>query len=212
MALRNIVKKGDDVLTKMCRPVEKFDEKLCTLLDDMYETMEDANGVGLAAPQVGLLRRIVVIDVGEGRIELINPEIIKTSGEQDGAEGCLSFPGEFGMVKRPMNVTVRAQDRNGKTFEISGTELLARAFCHEIDHLNGVCFVTRASRMLEPDGKLRQNLEKKEEFPCASYSWAHRILPYRASTRFWSAAMRFWRSIPSRISRRAGGTSCCRRP
>lgn len=125
MALRNIVKKGDDVLTKMCRPVEKFDEKLCTLLDDMYETMEDANGVGLAAPQVGLLRRIVVIDVGEGRIELINPEIIKTSGEQDGAEGCLSFPGEFGMVKRPMNVTVRAQDRNGKTFEISGTELLA---------------------------------------------------------------------------------------
>ena len=104
-----------------------------------------------AAPQVGLLRRIVVIDVGEGRIELINPEIIKTSGEQDGAEGCLSFPGEFGMVKRPMNVTVRAQDRNGKTFEISGTELLARAFCHEIDHLNGVCFVTRASRMLEPD-------------------------------------------------------------
>ena len=104
MALRNIVKKGDDVLTKMCRPVEKFDEKLCTLLDDMYETMEAANGVGLAAPQVGLLRRIVVIDVGEGRIELINPEIIKTSGEQDGAEGCLSFPGEFGMVKRPINV------------------------------------------------------------------------------------------------------------
>ena len=113
--------------------------------------MEAANGVGLAAPQVGLLRRIVDIDVGEGRIELINPEIIKTSGEQDGAEGCLSFPGEFGMVKRPMNVTVRAQDRNGKTFEIIGTELLARAFCHEIDHLNGVCFVTRASRMLEPD-------------------------------------------------------------
>ena len=135
MALRNIVKKGDDVLTKMCRPVEKFDEKLCTLLDDMYETMEAANGVGLAAPQV----------------ELVNPEILETSGEQDGAEGCLSFPGEFGMVKRPMNVTVRAQDRNGKTFEISGTELLARAFCHEIDHLNGVCFVTRASRMLEPD-------------------------------------------------------------
>lgn len=100
-ALRNIVKKGDDVLTKMCRPVEKFDEKLCTLLDDMYETMEDANGVGLAAPQVGLLRRIVVIDVGEGRIELINPEIIKTSGEQDGAEGCLSFPGEFGMDQAP---------------------------------------------------------------------------------------------------------------
>ena len=151
MALRNIVKTGDEVLTKMCRPVEKFDVKLWTLLDDMYETMENANGVGLAAPQVGLLRRIVVIDVGEGRIELINPEIIASSGEQDGAEGCLSFPGEWGMVCRPMNVTVRAQDRHGKTFEMSGTERLARAFCHEIDHLNGGCFTSRASRMLNPD-------------------------------------------------------------
>ena len=151
MALRHIVTQEDKILHKVCREQVKFDERLHQLLDDMAETLENANGVGLAAPQVGLLRRIVVIDVGEGRIELINPEIIKTSGEQDGAEGCLSFPGEFGMVKRPMNVTVRAQDRNGKTFEISGTELLARAFCHEIDHLNGVCFVTRASRMLEPD-------------------------------------------------------------
>ena len=126
MALRNIVKKGDDVLTKMCRPVEKFDEKLCTLLDDMYETMEDANGVGLAAPQVGLLRRIVVIDVGEGRIELINPEIIKTSGEQDGAEGCLSFPGEFGMVKRPMNVTVRVFHDRGQAHEAAQDESRCR--------------------------------------------------------------------------------------
>lgn len=151
MARRNIVTTGDEVLTKMCRPVEKFDAKLWTLLDDMYETMENANGVGLAAPQVGLLRRVVVVDVGEGRIELINPEIVASSGEQDGAEGCLSFPGEWGMVCRPMNVTVRAQDRHGKTFEISGTELLARAFCHEIDHLNGVCFTERASRMLDPE-------------------------------------------------------------
>lgn len=151
MALRNILTQGDPTLNKKCRPVTDFNARLHQLLDDMADTLAEANGVGLAAPQVGLLRRIVVIDVGEGRIELINPEIIKTSGEQDGAEGCLSFPGEFGMVKRPMNVTVRAQDRNGKTFEISGTELLARAFCHEIDHLNGVCFVTRASRMLEPD-------------------------------------------------------------
>ena len=141
MALRNIEKTGDEVLTKMCRPVEKFDGKLWTLLDDMYETMTHANGVGLAAPQVGLLRRVVVIDVGEGRIELINPEIIASSGEQDGAEGCLSFPGEWGMVCRPMHVTVRAQDRHGKTFEISGTELLARAFCHEIDHLDGKMYV-----------------------------------------------------------------------
>ena len=151
MAIRNIVKTGDEVLTKMCRPVEKFDAKLWALLDDMYDTMNMANGVGLAAPQVGLLRRIVVIDIGEGCIELINPEIIKTSGEQDGAEGCLSFPNQWGMVLRPMNVTVRAQDRHGKFFEMSGSELLARAFCHEIDHLNGVCFVSRASRMLDPD-------------------------------------------------------------
>lgn len=150
MARRNIVKKGDDVLKKMCRPVEKFDAKLWTLLDDMYETMQESNGVGLAAPQVGLLRRVVIIDVGEGRIELINPEIIAQDGEQDGAEGCLSFPNEWGMVCRPMHVTVRAQDRHGKPFELSGEALLARAFCHEIDHLNGVCFVERASRMIDP--------------------------------------------------------------
>ena len=151
MALRNIVKKGDDVLTKMCRPVEKFDEKLWTLLDDMYETMEDANGVGLAAPQVGLLRRIVVIDVGEGRIELINPEIIKTSGEQDGAEGCLSFPGEFGMVKRPMKVRAKFQDRNGEWYEIEAEELLARCIMHETDHLNGQLYVDIMSRELFDD-------------------------------------------------------------
>ncbi len=151
MAIRNIVKTGDDVLLKMCRPVEKFDEKLWVLLEDMNETMNAANGVGLAAPQVGLLRRVVVIDIGEGVIELINPEIIATSGEQNGVEGCLSFPNEWGLVKRPMNVTVRAQDRHGKFFEMSGSELLARAFCHVIDHLNGVCFVSKASRMLDPE-------------------------------------------------------------
>ena len=148
MALRNIVKKGDDVLTKMCRPVEKFDEKLCTLLDDMYETMEDANGVGLAAPQVGLLRRIVVIDVGEGRIELINPEIIKTSGEQDGMEGCLSVPGRYGMVKRPEFVRLRAQDRDGNWFEAEGEGLTARCFAHECDHLDGHIYTERAYHML----------------------------------------------------------------
>lgn len=151
MAKRNIVKKGDDVLEKMCRPVERFDEKLWTLLDDMAETMHEANGVGLAAPQVGLLRRVVVVDVGEGCIDLINPEIIASSGVQDGAEGCLSYPGEWGMVSRPMQVTVRAQNRRGESFEVSGEGLLARAFCHEIDHLNGVSFVSRASRMLDQD-------------------------------------------------------------
>ena len=151
MALRKIICIEDELLRKKSRPVEKFDEKLHRLLDDMAETMYNANGVGLAAPQVAVLRRVVVMDCGDGLIEMVNPEILETEGEQDGPEGCLSVPGLRGMVKRPMNVTVRAQDRNGKTFEISGTELLARAFCHEIDHLNGVCFVTRASRMLEPD-------------------------------------------------------------
>lgn len=155
MALRNIVKKGDDVLTKMCRPVEKFDEKLCTLLDDMYETMEAANGVGLAAPQVGILRRAVLVletNVPEGEdeyvIELINPEIIETSGEQDGPEGCLSVPGEYGLVKRPMNVKVRAQNRFGEWFEVEGTGLTARCFCHEIDHLEGILFTEKCERML----------------------------------------------------------------
>ena len=141
----------EPVLHKTARPVTRFDAHLGELLDDMRQTLTNAGGVGLAAPQIGILRRVVVVDDDGELIELVNPEILETSGEQDGAEGCLSFPGEFGMVKRPMNVTVRAQDRNGQTFEISGTELLARAFCHEIDHLNGVCFVTRASRMLEPD-------------------------------------------------------------
>lgn len=151
LAKRNIVSVGDPVLTKKCRPVEKFDERLHALLEDMKETLAAANGVGLAAPQVGLMRRVVVIDVGDGVIELVNPEIIKADGTQDDAEGCLSFPGEYGMVERPKNVTVKAQNRLGEFFEISGEDLLARAFCHEIDHLDGVLFVTRASRMLTPE-------------------------------------------------------------
>lgn len=162
MAIRNIVKTGDPVLTKVCRPVERFDAKLHQLLDDMYETMLEANGVGLAAPQVGLLRRLCVIDVGDGPIELINPEIIETSGSQNDAEGCLSFPGEFGMVERPNYVKVRAQDRNGEWYEMEGEELLARAFCHEIDHLDGVLFVTKVSRMLDPE-ELRAAAEDDDE-------------------------------------------------
>ncbi len=151
MALRNIVKTGDEVLLKPCRPVEKFDAKLGALLDDMAETMNAANGVGLAAPQVGILRRVVTIDVGEGLIELVNPVITKMSGKQEGQEGCLSFPGEWGIVERPMKVTVRAFDRHGDEFEMTGEGLLARAFCHEIDHLNGIVFTTRASHMLTPE-------------------------------------------------------------
>ena len=151
MALRNIVKTGDEVLLKPCRPVEKFDAKLGALLDDMAETMNAANGVGLAAPQVGILRRVVTIDVGEGLIELVNPVITKMSGKQEGQEGCLSFPGEWGIVERPMKVTVRAFDRHGDEFEMTGEGLLARAFCHEIDHLTGIVFTTRASHTLTPE-------------------------------------------------------------
>ena len=161
MAIRNIVKDGDPILKKKCRPVEKFDQKLAILLDDMAETMHQANGVGLAAPQVGMLRRVVVIDVGEGVIELVNPKIVAYSGEQEGVEGCLSFPGEWGLAKRPNYVKVRAQDRNGEEFEIDGEELLARAFCHEIDHLNGVVFKDVADRMLT--AAEIEEMEKKDK-------------------------------------------------
>lgn len=151
MALRNIVKDGDPILEKRCRPVEKFDVKLHTLLDDMAETMHHANGVGLAAPQVGMLRRVVVIDISPEQnevLELINPKIIAYSGEQEGNEGCLSFPGQWGIVKRPEYVKVKAQNRFGEEFEAEGKGLLARAFCHEIDHLNGIVFKEVAERML----------------------------------------------------------------
>lgn len=153
MALRNIVKDGDPILRKVCRPVEKFDDRLAALLEDMADTMHAADGVGIAGPQVGMMRRLCVVDCydGEGVIELVNPEIISASGEQTGSEGCLSFPGKWGTVIRPMNVTVRAQDRNGNWFEISGEGLKARAFCHEIDHLNGVCFVDLAENVVDED-------------------------------------------------------------
>ncbi len=144
MAIRNIVKHGDPVLKKISRSVLKFDDRLHTLLDDMKDTMYEAEGVGLAAPQVGILRRVCVIDIGEGLIELVNPVIIETEGEQFETEGCLSLPGNYKTTSRPMKVTVRAQDRNGNTFTVSGEGLLARAFCHEIDHLDGVLFIERA--------------------------------------------------------------------
>ncbi len=146
MAIRNIVTLGDDVLRKVCRTQLTFDSKLHTILDDMKETMYKAEGVGLAAPQVGLLRRFCVIDVGEGPIELINPVITATSGEQTDNEGCLSLPGKFDEVTRPMKVTVRAQDRFGKNFTVTGEGLLARALCHEIDHLDGVLYIDRVKK------------------------------------------------------------------
>ncbi|UWD50201.1 peptide deformylase [Clostridioides difficile] len=146
MALRQIVQIGEPVLRKKSKKVEKIDAKIIQLLDDMAETMYDAEGVGLAAPQVGILKRVVVIDIGEELIELINPEIIETSGEQIDDEGCLSVVGESGEVKRPNYVKVRALNRNGETIELEGEELLARAFCHEIDHLDGILFVDKIEK------------------------------------------------------------------
>ncbi len=151
MALREMRYKDDEVLYKRCKEVKKFDEKLAILLDDMYETMQKANGVGLAAPQVGILKRAVVIDIGEGKIELINPEIIETSGSQTGNEGCLSFPGVWGEVERPMYVKAKAFDRNGNEFELEGEELLARAICHECDHLDGVVFTSHVTKFVDLD-------------------------------------------------------------
>ena len=155
MATRNIVTKEEPLLYKISRPVKAFDARLHQLLDDMAETLLSSGGVGLAAPQVGVLRRAVLVietNVPEGEeeklIELINPEIIESSGEQYGAEGCLSFPDEYGLVKRPLDVTVRAQDRNGEFFTVCGTGLTARCFCHEIDHLDGIVFTTLCDRML----------------------------------------------------------------
>lgn len=143
MAIRNIVKNGDEVLRKVCRTQMNFDDKLATILDDMAETMYAADGVGLAAPQVGILRRYCVIDIGDGIIELVNPVIVETEGEQLEQEGCLSYPGDFGITKRPQKVTVRAQDRHGNNITVTGEDLLARALCHEIDHLDGVIFKDR---------------------------------------------------------------------
>lgn len=158
MALRNILTEENPALRKVCRPYTAFDERLHQLLDDMKETLSQANGVGLAAPQVGVLRRAVIVletnvpdDEEEYMIELINPVIVETAGEQTGAEGCLSIPNEFGVVQRPDYVKVRAQDRHGAWFEVEGRGLTARAFCHEIDHLDGVLFIDKAIRMLSPE-------------------------------------------------------------
>lgn len=146
MAIRNVVTLGDDVLRKICRTQLHFDEKLHTILDDMKETMYKADGVGLAAPQIGILRRYCIIDVGDGLIELINPVITEKSGEQTGSEGCLSLPGRFAEVTRPFKVTVKAQDRNGNNITVTGEGLKARALCHEIDHLDGILYIDRANK------------------------------------------------------------------
>ena len=148
MAKLKILKVGDDTLRKVCRPVDTVNNRVLTLLDDMVETMRAADGVGLAAPQVGVLRRIVVIETpDDGLFELINPKIIAFSGEQETEEGCLSIPGRWGTTRRPMHVTVRAMNRRGETFDVTGSGLLAKAFCHEIDHLDGKLYIDCAIKM-----------------------------------------------------------------
>ena len=151
MGIRKILTVDEPALHKTCKPVENFDKKLHNLLDDMRQTLIDSEGVGLAAPQVGILRRVVLVDNGEQILELINPEIIETDGEQIGAEGCLSVPGKYGLVKRPYYAKVRAQDRNGDWFECDGEELTARCFCHELDHLDGIIYTEVMDRYLSEE-------------------------------------------------------------
>ena len=148
MGLRKILTDAEPALHKVCKPVTSFDAKLHKLLDDMAETLEEANGVGLAAPQVGILRRVVIVDIGEGILELVNPELIETDGEQIGAEGCLSVPGKYGLVKRPYYAKVKAQDRDGNWYEVEGEELIGRCFCHELDHLDGIIYTEVMERYL----------------------------------------------------------------
>ena len=153
MAIRKIVTQGDPILNKKCRPVTDFNRRLHVLLDDMKDTLAEAQGAGLAAPQVGILRRVVVIDGGEEEemLELVNPEILEQSGEQTGPEGCLSVPGKWGMVTRPNFVRIRAQDRYGEWFEAEGDELMARCFCHEIEHLDGHLYVEHIDHFLSEE-------------------------------------------------------------
>lgn len=161
MAMRNILTEGEPTLYKVSRKVTKFDERLHILLDDLAETLENANGVGLAAPQVGVLRRAVVIIDGDEVLELVNPSIVAQSGEQTGLEGCLSVPGKYGIVTRPNLVTVRAQDRDGNWFEVEGEELMARAFCHELEHLDGHLYTEKVQRFLTEE-ELEQLAQEKE--------------------------------------------------
>ena len=160
MGLRKILTTDEPALHKVCRPVDKIDWRLHKLLDDMHETLAEANGVGLAAPQVGILRRVVIVDTGEEILELVNPELLETDGEQEGAEGCLSVPGKYGLVKRPYYAKVRAQDRDGEWFEAEGEELIARCFCHELDHLDGIVYTEVMERFLTEE---ELNAEAEEE-------------------------------------------------
>ena len=211
MALRKIALQGEECLTKVCRPVTDFNSRLRTLLDDMADTLEESGGVGLAAPQVGVLRRVcVVLDEDDQLIELINPEIIYTEGEQTGLEGCLSVPGKYGEVTRPYIVRVRAQDRDGNWFEAEDEGLTARCFCHEIEHLDGHLFVEHTDRLLEGE-ELQKWLddhadeyeieETEEEDTCCVFClWERRLSPWHRCGGWWRTGMMSAVCSPSRIS------------
>ncbi|MDD5952454.1 MAG: peptide deformylase [Oscillospiraceae bacterium] len=160
MAIRKIVIEGDAVLAKKCRPVEKFDDRLAELLDDLYDTLVDADGCGIAAPQVGIIRRACIVDVGNGKVEMVNPEIIEAEGEQHLQEGCLSCPNQWGVTTRPAKIKVRAQDRKGDFFEFEATELFAVACCHEIDHLDGILFKEHVIGKLTADAMDEEEIEE----------------------------------------------------
>lgn len=163
MAIREILSDRDPALHKKCHLVTEFDGKLASLLDDMKETLAAANGAGLAAPQVGILRRVVIVVTSdEEMLELVNPELLSQKGEQDGLEGCLSLPGQWGYVRRPMKVRVKAQDRNGKWFEAEGEEIVARCFCHEIEHLDGHVFTEHVDRIYTSE-EVEQMMEEEEK-------------------------------------------------
>lgn len=163
MAIREILKQGEPALSKVCHPVTVFDQKLWDLLDDMKETLADAGGLGLAGPQVGILRRVaIVVNEKDEMLELVNPEIIAQQGEQDGLEGCLSVPGLWGFVKRPAWMKVKALDRNGKEFEVEGTEITARCFCHELAHLDGHLYTELAGKLYNSE-ELEQMMDEEEE-------------------------------------------------
>lgn len=159
MAIRNIRKYDDEILRKKAKRVDKFDDRLKQLLDDMAETMYQANGVGLAAPQVGILKRVVVIDIGDGLVELINPVIVEQEGEQVDVEGCLSIPDVLGEVKRPRKVKVEAQDRSGNKVELMGEDLMARAICHELDHLEGVLFIDKVIKFVDKEERDKREVK-----------------------------------------------------
>lgn len=162
MAVRHVVLIGDSILRKKCKPVTEFDEKLGTLIDDMAETLKAENGVGIAGPQVGVLKRVIVVMDGDKVYGLVNPIIVKQSGIQENVEGCLSVPGKYGVTRRPRKVTVKAFDRSGKEVTVTGTDMTARCFCHEIDHLEGVLFIDNVLRMVDPKDLVTAGKKKRK--------------------------------------------------